>query len=497
MMFKKLLSSKKFFLVNLILFGIIAGFGLALISFSCSTNVNPGAVRAQDSLQEDKAVMQLEQMQNSFRNISASVLPVVVEITVTEIKTQKAPEVGGWPFNFLFPEGAEEDGGEEREYRSQGLGSGVIVQKEENEYYVLTNNHVIETADEINVILYDTTEYSAELVGRDERKDLAVIKFTSEDQDIPIAKLGDSDGLFVGDWVLAVGSPLGYVSTVTAGIVSALGRRGPEQNINDFIQTDAAINQGNSGGALVNLKGEVIGINTWIATSTGANSGLGFAIPINNAKKAINDFINLGEIQYGWLGVSIADVNDDLAEALGVDTISGALIQNVYKDSPADKAGLLPGDFVSKINGEIVKDYMDLSRTVGDFIPGQEVLFDIYRYGKADSIEVKIGERDDSEVIASNYMDLWPGFSVIPLNDEIRDEIEIAEDVQGVLLIVNDKSKAQVAGLKTFDIVTAINDRDTENVIDFYKNLNEAGSKKTTFTLLREGNVEMEIGIVP
>ena len=493
-MLKKLFSSKKFFLVNLMLIGVIAGFGLALLSFSCSTSSNPQIVHAQEGLKEDAAVMQLADMQNSFRNISAAVLPVVVEITVTEIRTQKLPENGGWPFNFLFPDGGE-DGGQEREYRSQGLGSGVIVKKTGDEYFILTNNHVIETADEINVILYDKTEYPAELVGRDERKDLAVIKFETEDPDIPVAKLGDSKDLYVGDWVLAVGSPLGYVSTVTAGIVSALGRRGPEQNINDFIQTDAAINQGNSGGALVNLKGEVIGINTWIATNSGANAGLGFAIPINNAKKAIDDFINLGEIRYGWLGVSIADVNDSLAEGLGVD-VSGAIIQNVYKNSPADDAGLLPGDFVYKINGEEVSDYMDLSRTVGDFVPGDDAVFDIYRYGKEMTVNVSIGERDDSETIAANYMDLWPGFSVMPLSDEIREELELEDDLKGVIIIVNEKSRAQVAGLKTFDVITAINNRDTDNVIDFYKNLNESGGRKTTFTLMREGSVEMEIGIM-
>ncbi len=495
-MLNKLFSSKKFFLVNLVLIGIIAGFGLALLSFSCTTDVPAQVTRAQDSLDKDSAVMHLEEMQNSFRNISAAVLPVVVEITVTEIKTQQAPQAGGWPFNFLFPdsEGGEK-GPSEREYRSEGLGSGVIVKKDGNEYYILTNNHVVETADEINIILYDEREFPAELVGKDERKDLAVIKFSSTDEDIPLAVLGDSDDLYVGDWVLAVGNPLGYVSTVTAGIVSALGRRGPEQNINDFIQTDAAINQGNSGGALVNLYGEVIGINTWIATPTGANTGLGFAIPINNVKKAIDDFINLGEIQYGWLGVSIADINQELATDLGVEDIKGALIQNVYKNSPADKAGLLPGDFVNVINGMEINDYLDLSRTVGDFLPDESVVFGIVRYGESMSIDVKIGIRDNSETIAANYMDLWPGFSAIPLNDTIRQELELDETLSGVLIIVSEKSKAQVAGLKTYDIVTAINNEETGTVSNFYKSLNEADRGKIHFSILRESSLELDIGI--
>jgi S1-C subfamily serine protease len=298
----------------------------------------------------------------------------------------------------------------------------------------------------------------------------------------------------VGDWVLAVGNPLGYVSTVTAGIVSALGRDGPQDNISDFIQTDAAINQGNSGGALVNLKGEVIGINTWIATPSGSNAGLGFAIPINNAKKAIDDFINKGEIEYGWLGVSISDISKPVAQDLQVEGIKGAMIQNVYTDSPADKSGLLPGDYVTAIDGDPIESYLDLTRTVGDLLPNETYEFELIRYGKKVTLPVSIGLRENDESIAASYMDLWPGVSIAPLNDEIKKELELDDSVKGLLLLVNEKSKAQMAGLKSYDIVTAINDRKVETALDFYRELN-SNDNRTTFTLLREGSVELEIGI--
>ena len=264
----------------------------------------------------------------------------------------------------------------------------------------------------------------------------------------------------------------------------------------DFIQTDAAINQGNSGGALVNLRGEVVGINTWIATPTGGNTGLGFAIPINNAKKAIEDFINLGQIRYGWLGVSISDIDASLAQELKVEGIKGAFVHNVYKNSPADKGGLLPGDWVHKINGRIINDDLDLTRTVGDFVPGEKVSFDIYRYGQEKTLEVTIGAREDNATIAANYMDLWPGLTILPLNDDVRKELKLQSGQKGVVIFVSDKSKAQVAGLNSYDVVTAINGNRIESVIDFYRNLNDSGNRKITFSLLREGTVEMEIGIV-
>ncbi|MDR1893644.1 MAG: Do family serine endopeptidase [Spirochaetales bacterium] len=496
---KKDFFSRHLLWINLILFGILAGFSLALVSFSCTTD-SLQKVRAQEASSASPVAMNLEDMQSSFRAISAAVLPVVVEITTTEIRTQRVPDLNGFPFDFFFPDRRGNQNapqGQEREFRAEGLGSGVIVQRDNNTFYVLTNNHVVEKANEIKVILYDKTEFPAELVGRDERKDAAVIKFQSSRADIPVGTLGDSDSLFVGDWVLAVGSPFGYISTVTAGIVSALGRRGPGQNINDFIQTDAAINQGNSGGALVNLRGEIVGINTWIATPNGNNAGLGFAIPINNLKKTLSDFIATGEVHYGWIGVAISDIDAEAARALRIEGISGALVQNIYANSPAARGGLLPGDWVHKINNRVIHDQMDLSRTVGDFNPGDRINLEVYRNGETRNLQLTVAARQTDETIAANYLDLWPGMSLFPLSDANRQRFNVPASVtKGVMVAIYDKSKAQVAGLRDMDIVTAINGREVANLMDFYRELNAAGGRTVTFHLIREGNVELEIGIV-
>ena len=442
-------------------------------------------------------MMEIGAMQNSFRRVAGQVLPVVVEITVTKITNQAVPPQQGWPFDFFFRDRQGEDdpnGEEEREFRSGGLGSGVIVNRDKEKIYVLTNNHVVGDADEIEVILYDERTFSATLIGGDSRKDLALVMFESKDDSIPVAVLGNSDELYVGDWVLAVGTPLGYVSTVTAGIVSALGRHGLQENINDFIQTDAAINRGNSGGALVNLRGEVVGINTWIASNTGLNAGLGFAIPINNAKKAIDDFISHGEVEYGWLGVSISDISDDMAKELGVSTIKGALVQSVYKDSPADKGGLLPGDYITMVDGKSVKDYKALTRAVGDLLPQKTYSFDFYRYGEQMAKEITIGLRDAKDIVASE-MDLWPGFSIYLIDEDLRRELELDKNQRGVIVnFAGARSRAQVAGMKDFDLIISIDGKAVKNALDFYRALNSSRGRKTTFTFLREG-VELEIGI--
>lgn len=493
---KKLFNSKKFFLFNLVSIGIIIGFSMALLSFSCTPNLTRNSVYAQDDVNNDPAMVELEDMQNSFRNVANNVLPSVVEIATVDITKQTVPDTYGWPWEFFFqnPEGNGEQ--REREFRNEGLGSGVIVRKDGNKVYVLTNNHVVQGADEISVLMYEKEEtpYQANIVGTDARRDLALIEFESDDPNITVAKLGDSDNLEVGDWVLAVGNPYGYISSVTAGIVSAKGRRGAGENINDFIQTDAAINQGNSGGALVNLYGEVVGINTWIATPTGVNIGLGFAIPINNAKKAIEDFIEYGEVEYGWLGVTIGDPSESLAEEVGVASQKGAFIFNVYKDSPADTDGLLPGDYVVSLNGEQIEDYLHLSRLVGDLSPGEKAVFSVIRQKEEVKVTVEIERREDAESLANQYMNLWPGMAVNPITDEIREQLALPKNQHGLLLSVSDKSKAQIAGLRSLDVITEVNGVKMENVLDFYRVINDKDNKKLTFTFIREG-VELEIGI--
>ena len=331
--------SSKYKTMAVAFFSTIAGFALCLTLYTFLPSVQPAQqVHAAPNAEEATT---MENFQNTFRKVSAESLPWVVEIDVVEVTTRTAQSDNGIPWNFFFgnpqgngnPEGEE---GVEQEYRNPGLGSGFIVQQKGNDYYVVTNNHVAGKADEISIKMDNGDEYEAELVGADERKDLALLKFTSRKK-LPVATLGDSDSLYVGDWVLAIGSPFGYKSSVSAGIISALGRQnGPDGNINDFIQTDAAINQGNSGGPLVNMNGEVIGINTWITTSTGGSIGLGFSIPINNVKRSVEDFIEHGEVQYGWLGVSIGDLSEEVSKDMAVDEEkSGAFVYQVFSNSPA------------------------------------------------------------------------------------------------------------------------------------------------------------------
>lgn len=491
---RKLFYSKKFFIFNLMLVGVIVGFVLALVLFGNSANIKAGeAVQAQETgnvpYTNTTGIETAQSLQSSFRSVAKRALPVVVELRVVEVVRQQVPQSNGWPWDFLFPDQeGEEGGGEEREFRSQGLGSGVIVRRDGDKYYVLTNDHVVGEADEINAVLYDGREYTASLVGKDPRKDLAMVVFETKDRDIDIARLGDSEELQVGDWVLAVGSPFGFVSSVTAGIVSAKGRSGPQGNISDFIQTDAAINRGNSGGALVDIYGNVVGINTWIAAPTGGNVGLGFAIPINNAKGAIEDFITKGKVEYGWLGVTVGDVNRELSELLGLDTVKGAFVHNIYLDSPADKGGMRPGDFIVAINGDEVESRDEVVRTVGDLRAGEQAEFEIIRFGERVELDVRIGERLEREEILSNQNKLWPGMTVVPLTDEAKEQLEIDDSQNGVLVAsVERGTKAFVHGMRSYDIIVSINDRTIIDLEDFYQIISDPRTDKFEINYIREG----------
>ncbi len=471
----------------------LAGFGLALVLYTLLPSLKPAEkVLAAPNKTEYQA---MEDFQNIFRKVAAEALPWVVEIDVVKVSTDKRPGWGnGIPWDFFFgnPGGSEQEGQEPREFRSSGLGSGFIVKRDGNVYYVITNNHVAGTADEISVKLENGDEVEAELVGKDPRRDLALLKFKSK-KNLPVARLGNSDELYVGDWVLAIGSPFGFKSSVSAGIISALGRQnGPDGNINDFIQTDAAINQGNSGGPLVNMKGEVIGINTWITTSSGGSIGLGFSIPINNIKKIINDFIENGEVRYGWLGVSIGDLSQDGVEALDIDEKYGAFVFQVFTNSPADKGGIIPGDYILSVNGQKAQDRNHLTRLIGDMHPGEIADFSLLRGGRKKKVSVKIKERADEKEVKKMNSRAWPGVTAFPITQELIKRMELDEDQTGVVVAeVYPKTSMQVAGLKSGDIITGINNHDIKGLADFYKALGSIGKDKFYVTFLREG-YEME-----
>jgi Do/DeqQ family serine protease len=496
-------SSKNLFVFNLIFIGIMFGFSLAFLSFSCSTPKAQKAVHAQENpanpvIIPSDALAVAEGLQTAFRAVSDKVLPSVVELKTVSISRQTFPNFNGIPWDFFFGprdrDRGQDNRNQEREFRSRGLGSGIIVRHLDGTYYVLTNYHVVKDANEISVGVKDGKEYTAELVGKDDRKDLALVSFKSSDN-YPLAVLGDSDLVHVGDWAIAMGNPLGedYSFSVTMGIVSAVGRTGraPGNNINDFIQTDAPINQGNSGGPLVNIRGEVIGINTWIASNNGGGSiGLGFAIPINNAKRSIDEFITSGTTSYGWLGVSLSDPGKDTIAALGLEGKRGALGSQVFIGSPADKGGIKPGDFITHVNDREARGSSQLVLMVGDLKPGDRAKFTVIRDRVSMNFQVLIEARTDQ--IASDNRKLWPGIYVFPLTDEVRENFKISKDAKGLYVgeVISD-SPAGIIGLKAGDVITHVNGEEIKDIASYYKLLREKTDKELWFGATRnESTVE-------
>jgi Do/DeqQ family serine protease len=470
----------------------------SLAAASSASSASAAAINAylgENPAETAQGLRSLQNLQSAFRSVAANVLPTIVEVDVVDIV--QAPSAGsGTPFEFFF--GPRGNQGQTPQFRQQGLGSGVIVRQDGSKVYVLTNNHVAGEAEEISIRLYDGRQFTAKLVGSDSKKDLALVSFESDEQ-LPVARLGDSDTLMVGDWVLAVGSPLGFESTVTSGIVSALGRQAASGSdvgsFTDYIQTDAAINQGNSGGALVNIFGEVVGLNTWIASSSGGNIGLGFAIPINNAKKAIDDFISKGRSEYGWLGISMGSLSLQSAQDLSLENAKGAFVYGVFKKSPADAAGVLPGDFVTSVNGAAVKDGSDLLKLVSNLEPGSRVEFAVIRNGQPLKLTARITVRDD-ESVASSSGALWPGFALAPMSGDIRAQLNLDANAGNLVIInVEQGSPAQIAGLSQGDVVRKLNGNEVKTLAEFYRAFNDTKSREVMLNITRQ-STDLVIGLV-
>ncbi|MDR3129918.1 MAG: Do family serine endopeptidase [Treponema sp.] len=492
---ERLLTAKKIFIFNLVLMGSIFGFSLAVLSFSCSTPQTKTARAEEGAVIIPKdALAVAESLQTAFRAVADKVVPSVVEIKTVSVRRQQVPNLNGIPWEFFFGprEDAPDSGGQEREYRSQGMGSGIIVRQEKDVYYVLTNYHVVQDVNEITLLTNEGKEYPAELVDKDERRDLAMVSFKTKDF-YPLAVLGDSNDVRVGDWAIAVGNPLQLMSTVTMGIVSALGRTGgPGNNINDFIQTDAPINAGNSGGPLVNIRGEVIGINTWIASNnpSGGSVSLGFAIPINNAKRTIEKFLSSGEIGDGWLGVSLMDADRESAQALGLTGKRGALATQVFIDSPAHKGGIQPGDFITHLNGQEMRGSSALTLAVADIKPGERAVFTIFRDGAVQELTIRIEVR--SETVAAENKKLWPGVYVVPITDSIRSGLNLSKDTKGVIAAqVVPESPAAVIGIQREDRLISLNGTPIQDLAGFYRALREKAGKELWFELSR-GSAALE-----
>jgi serine protease Do len=377
-----------------------------------------------------------------------------------------------------------------RERREKSLGSGVIVSADGT---VLTNNHVVENAEEILVTLADGREFDAKIVGTDPQSDVAVIRLEEVPEDLELIPLGDSAGLRMGDVVLAIGNPFGLSHTVTMGIVSATGRANVGiADYEDFIQTDAAINPGNSGGALINLKGELVGINTAIVSRTGGYQGIGFAIPSNMAKAVMESLIEHGKVVRGWLGVMIQEIDRDLAEAMDLDSTQGVLISDVIKDSPADRAEMERGDVVVKFNGKDVDSPAHLKNMVAAMGPDARVDVVVLRDGEEEKLTLTLGElTEDRMKIGKAETDegMLSGLTLAPLSPSLRSQYNIPSRIQSGVVItqVEPGSRAQQSGLQAGDVILEINHSRVDSTQDFKEAYNKA-DERILLLVSRGGN---------
>ncbi len=441
---------------------------------------------------------------NGFTEVAKAVTPAVVNITTVTVEKvsdsrgvpdelrERMEEFFGGPGGPFGPRGfrGPQGPGEPREHRGGGQGSGVIVSPDG---YILTNNHVIDGARTVTITLPDKREFTGKIVGADPKTDLAVVKI--DGQNLPTVSWGDATKLQVGEYVLAVGNPFGLNSTVTLGIVSALGRgRMGITQYEDFIQTDAAINPGNSGGALVNTKGELVGINTAIFSQTGGYQGVGFAVPTSMSKPIYESLVKNGKVVRGFLGVSIQDLNKDLAISFGIKDAKGALVSDVKDDSPAGQGGLKQGDIITTYQGSPVEDAVALQRQVTKTSVGTKVTIRVIRDGHAKDLTVTIDEQPDSTKIAkaetgeTEYA--FAGVAVQELDRNTAKELGVKGKMQGVVVTsVEPDSGAEKAGVMRGDVIREINRQPVKSIKDFEKV--SSGLKKGENVLIlidRRGN---------
>lgn len=467
---------------------IIISIGIVgiLIGFVIATNLNliPFATSTTQSSGSSSNIDVAAGLSKNFTKVAKSVTPSVVSIISTKIIKGSTQKKFNFPFEDFF--GNEDffkhfqSPDTPEKYRSEGMGSGVIVK---NDGTILTNNHVISEASEIKVSLYDKRTFSAKLIGTDSKTDVAVIKIDKKISDLKPAILGNSDKVEVGEWVLAIGNPFGLKSTVTAGIISFQGRGNVGvADFEDFIQTDAAINPGNSGGTLVNLSGQVIGINTAIASKTGGYMGIGFAIPINMAKKVMDALITKGKVVRGYLGVRIQDMTEDFAKNLKLkDTRVGIVVGDVIKDSPAEKSGIKPYDVIIKLNGEDVNDINHFRNNIAVTPPNTQVTLTIFRDGETIEIKPKLGELKGEETdtvkgeTEEEVTDL--GFKVKELTPDLAKDLNLDPSTSGCVVIdVDMGASAMKAGLQKGDLIKEINRQPVKSLNDF-KNITKQFKK--------------------
>ncbi len=434
----------------------------------------------------------------TFADLAEKVSPAVVNITTTtvvEASTDQQPIVPeGSPFEDFFRDFMDRNGpGGQAPRRSQALGSGFVISEDG---YIVTNNHVIEGADEIEIEFFEGFTLPAKLVGTDPKTDIAVLKVES-DKPLAYVPFGDSDVARVGDWVMAMGNPLGQGFSVSAGIVSQRGRA-LSGAYDDYIQTDAAINRGNSGGPLFNMDGQVIGVNTAILSPNGGSIGIGFSMASNVVSKVVDQLKEYGETRRGWLGVRIQRVTDDVAEAMGLEEVKGALVTDV-PDGPSKDAGIESGDVILSFDGKDVADDRALVRTVGETEVGKAVRVVVFRDGKTKTLMVTLGRREEAENVAfpvegEGMTPQAPetvqmlGLTLQPLDDMLREELGVSAGTTGLAVVeVDEASEAFTKGLRAGDVITEAGQQKLASLSDLEARVTEAqeAGRKTVLLLVR------------
>ncbi len=421
----------------------------------------------------------------SFADLAEKLTPSVVNISTTMvIKKGRNLDIPQFPEGSPFEEFFKEFENRGKERKTQSLGSGFII---DEKGIVVTNNHVIENGEKITVQLSNKKSFDATIIGRDTKTDIAVLKINPGKTNLTEVKFGNSDQLRVGDWVMAIGNPFGLGGTVTAGIVSARGRDINSGPYDDFIQTDASINRGNSGGPLFNLDGEVIGINTAIYSQSGGSVGIGFAISANLAKKVVNQLESFGRTRRGWLGVYIQEITQDIADSLELKEVAGALVSSVTKDGPADAAGVEAGDVIISFNGKRVEKSRDLPRIVAETAVNEVVEIKLIRNNKEISLKVKLGELEQAEsgglLVTDNSKskDIKKlGIKVSNLNKALSKKynLELKDEKAVVILDVLEDSIASEKGLVAGDIIRRVNQKRIKNVDELVSEINKAVKEK-------------------
>jgi serine protease Do len=452
------------------------------------------------------------QVPPSFADLVEKLTPAVVNISTTQkVKggnsgmMMEMPDGGELPEEFrdFFEQFNRQHGGrgkraprDEQEQEVYSLGSGFII---DADGYIATNNHVINDAEEVSVTLSDDTVLKAKIIGRDPKTDLALLKVEAG-RKLPYVRLGDASAARVGDWVIAIGNPYGLGGTVTAGIISARARNINAGPFDDFIQTDAAINRGNSGGPMFNMNGEVIGINTAIFSPSGGSIGIGFAVPMTLAGPVLAQLKSIGHIDRGWLGVRIQQVTDEIADSVGLKKAKGALVMEVTKDGPAEKAGIQVGDIITRFDGKEVKEMRQLPLMVADTAIGKSVLIELWRKGQPQHVQAVLGKlqeqegADEEQEESDGRPDAGKayktrealGMSLAALTPALREKFGIEQSVKGIVVTkVKPGSEAAKRGISVSDVITRIGDKRLESLKDFSEALSEAQKAGHKFVLAR------------